>query len=289
LYAAEINRRQPALLLLLLDQSYSMSERWGEHGKSKAEMLALTVNRLLTDAVLQCSKGDDRIHDYFEIGVIGYGADVQPILHGTDSSRPVLPISEIGRNPRRVDRVKRKVSDGAGGLVEVELSLPVWVDPVTSGPTPMTQALEAAAAIVADWCARHPASFPPIVINVTDGASTDGDPAEAARAVRSARTDDGDVLLFNLHLSASASNEIAFPSTAEGLQDQYAAQLFAMSSALPSVMAEAASACGYAVRTGARGFLFNAGTSTVIEFLDIGTRAVTPTGLKELTAANSTT
>jgi hypothetical protein len=34
LYAAEINRRQPACLLLLIDQSYSMSERWAADGTS---------------------------------------------------------------------------------------------------------------------------------------------------------------------------------------------------------------------------------------------------------------
>src|SRR5689334_17810358 len=82
LYTAEINRRQPACLLLLIDQSYSMSEQWRNDGASKADALALAVNRILGNAVLLCSKGDERIYDYFEVGIVGYGENVGPILHG---------------------------------------------------------------------------------------------------------------------------------------------------------------------------------------------------------------
>ncbi len=294
MYTAEINRRQPAFLLLLVDQSYSMSEPWDGEGKSKAEMLALTVNRLLGNAVLLCTKGDDRIHDYFEVGVIGYGGDVTLALHGATPDRPVLPIGEVGRNPRRLDQVMRKMSDGAGGIIQAPLTVPVWIDPVTNGNTPMTKAFDAAEQVVRAWCELHPTSFPPIVVNITDGVSTDGDPAPVAARLRSARTDDGHALLFNVHLPTVDPHkrhvpplEVVFPNSAEALPDDNAAHLFAMSSELPVPMAEAASAAGYAVRPGARGFLYNAQPTSVVDFLDIGTRAATPTGLKELTAADA--
>jgi hypothetical protein len=249
----------------------------------------MAVNRLLANAVVQCSKGDNRIHDYFEVGVVGYGADISLALHGADASRPILPISEIAHNPRRVDQVMRKMSDGAGGIIEVPLSTAIWIDPVTSGPTPMTQALETSAQIVSAWCGLHPDSFPPIVINLTDGASTDGDPSDAARQVRSAQTADGSTLLFNLHVSSAAAGEVLFPNSAQNLPDKYASLLFDMSSQLPTQMGEAAASLGYAVPPGARGFFYNAQVESVIEFLDIGTRAVTPTGLKELTAGSGST
>jgi hypothetical protein len=167
--------------------------------------------------------------------------------------------------------------------------MPVWVDPVMNGNTPMSEAFTAAEQVVAACCGLHPTSFPPIVINITDGDSTDGDPAPAAGRLRSARTDDGHALLFNVHLPARDSNEphrprreVVFPDSAESLPDGSAAQLFAMSSELPAPMAEAASSAGYAVRPGTRGFLCNAQPTSVVDFLDIGTRAATPTGLKEL-------
>lgn len=284
MYTAEINRRQPACLLLLIDQSYSMSEQWRDDGASKADALALAVNRILGNAVLLCSKGDERIYDYFEVGIVGYGESVGPILHGSNSSRPVLPIGELARNPKRVDQVMRKMPDGAGGIMQTPLSVPVWIDPVANGSTPMVAAFRTAEQIVASWCGRNQRSFPPIVINITDGASTDGDPSEGAGRVRMIQTDDGPVLLFNLHLSAAAREPVNFPSSSSALPDSYAAMLFGMSSELPASMAEAAASLGYRVSPGARGFLYNAEATAVIEFLDIGTRAVTPTGLKELTA-----
>lgn len=282
MYQAEINRKQPACLLLLIDQSYSMLEPW-DAGVSKGDQLAMAVNRVLSSAVLQCSKGDDRVYDYFEVGVLGYGLDTGPVLHGTDASRPVIPISEVANNPRRVDQVPRKVPDGAGGLVETTLNMPVWVDPLTNGKTPMVQALRWAEDIVGSWCAEHQDSFPPIVLNLTDGVSTDGDPTEVGREIQRTETGDGATLLFNGHISASQGQQIVFPTGDSGLPNEHAATLFGISSTLPSTMAEAASQVGYPIEPGARGFLYNAHPNAVIEFLDIGTRAATPSGLAELT------
>ncbi|NHD19499.1 MULTISPECIES: VWA domain-containing protein [unclassified Actinopolyspora] len=283
MYGAEINRRQPACLLLLIDQSHSMSEFWADTGTSKAQQLAMAVNRVLSSAVLQCSKGDDRVYDYFEVGVLGYGLDTAPVLHGTDASRPLIPVSEVAENPRRVDEVPRKIPDGAGGLVETTLNMPVWVDPTTNGKTPMVQALRWAESIVESWCAAHPKSFPPIVLNLTDGMSTDGDPTEAGKSLQCTGTQDGAALLFNAHISGGQGQEITFPVDS-GLPNEHAETLFHISSPLPSSMAEAASQSGYSVEPGARGFLYNAQPAAVIEFLDIGTRAATPSGLAELPA-----
>jgi hypothetical protein len=285
LYTAEINRRRPACLLLLIDQSFSMSEVWGKEGHSKAQALMASVNRLLGNAVIQCSKGDDRVLDYFEVGVLGYGTDVRFALHGTDAARPLLPISVVADNTLRVDEVMRKESDGAGGIIQVPMAFPVWVDEVTNGPTPMVEALGVAEGIVSAWSAAHPASFPPIVINLTDGMSTDGDPRVSADKIRAVATNDGPALMFNVHLSSASVNEVLLPSSADALPDEYAATLFAMSSELPVQMAEAAAGLGYQVRPGGRGFLYNAQAASVIEFLDIGTRPITPGGFRALPPA----
>ncbi|MBO4209501.1 hypothetical protein [Micromonospora echinofusca] len=288
MYSAEINRAQPALLLLLIDQSSSMAGSWSSSGTTKAQQLALAVNRLLGNSVLLCSKGDDRIYDYFEVGILGYGQGVKPILHGASAARQIIPISELAVNPRRVDQVLRKVSDGAGGLIEVTTPIPVWVDPLADGWTPMVEAVEAAEAVVSTWCSRHERSFPPIVINITDGESTDGDPRAAATRLRALGTGDGQALLFNLHLTSGARSQVLFPGTADGLPDRNAGRLFDMSSPLPPSMLEAATHLGYEVEPGSRGFLYNADAVAMVEFLDIGTRAVTPTGLRELTAGPGT-
>jgi hypothetical protein len=112
----------------------------------------------------------------------------------------------------------------------------------------------------------------PAVINVTDGESTDGDPADAATAVRAVATTDGEVLLFNLHLSSNRAAPVEFPADEAGLPDKFARLLFSMSSPLAAHMVAAARQDGDAVGDGARGFAFNADAVTTIKFLDIGTR-----------------
>lgn len=286
MYTAEINRKQPGLLLLLIDQSFSMSEPWAGTDASKAQALADAVNNLLGNAVLLCNKGGQRVNEYFDIGIFGYGAAVGPVLHGTDVDTPVISVAQLAEDPLRVDVVSRRVPDGAGGVVSVEQHMPIWLDPASNGATPMVAALVSAEPVLRSWTHAHPTSFPPIVVNVTDGMSTDGDPRAVAERIRQFGTDDGKTLLFNLHLSGVNSATVQFPDSAERLTDPLARTLFDISSELPPALLEAAAGLHYPVRAGSRGFLFNAEATTVIDFLDIGTRSMTPQGLKELSAAN---
>ena len=119
---------------------------------------------------------------------------------------------------------------------------------------------------------RHPKGFPPIVINITDGEATDGDPVPEAKALASLGSDDGAALVFNIHLSSAAGNAIELPSSDEGLPDKFAKQLFEMSSSLTPFMVTRAKELGMPAGDGARGFVFNAQPMQVIQFLDIGTR-----------------
>jgi hypothetical protein len=110
------------------------------------------------------------------------------------------------------------------------------------------------------------------VINITDGEATDGDPSKAAEEIRRLKSSDGDVLLFNFHCSSQTAQPITFPASDEGLPDQYARQLFGMSSLLTSQMTALASQEGYSAGAGARGFVFNGQMEEVIKGLEIGTR-----------------
>ena len=82
------------------------------------------------------------------------------------------------------------VSDGAGGLVETKVKFPVWFDPVAEDGTPMREAIELARNILRLWIVEHRRSYPPIVINITDGEPND-DPTEAARKLTALETEDG--------------------------------------------------------------------------------------------------
>lgn len=120
-----------------------------------------------------------------------------------------------------------------GGLIETKVAMPIWFDPIANNGTPMAQAFQFALTLAQNWVAEHPASFPPIVINITDGESTDGDPtpiAEKTRRSRSAgrqRVDDESPPLFLTEL-----HQIHFPADSTGLPDKYAEMLFGLSSGL---------------------------------------------------------
>src|SRR5262249_14915789 len=140
-YQAEISRSNPSCFLFLLDQSGSMSDPFaGGTGRSKADELATIINRLLASLVIRCSK-DEGVRDYFEVGVLGYGgSDVKPALACVNGNGPIVPISQLADEPLRVEDRLQKIPDGAGGLVEHTVKLPIWVDPHADGGTPMNGA-----------------------------------------------------------------------------------------------------------------------------------------------------
>ncbi len=271
-YSAEISRTNPTCFLFLVDQSSSMLEPFGgQAGKNKAEGVADALNRLLQNLVLKCAKSEG-IRDYFYVGIIGYGGGVASALGGPLAGQTLVPISAIAGNPLRVENRTRKADDGAGGLIEQKFKFPVWFEPKAAGRTPMCGALALAKQYLEIFIARFPNCYPPLVINITDGMSTDGDPAAPAQAVQALATTDGPTLLFNAHVSATQAAPVEFPASENGLPDNFAKLLFRMSSSLPPRLLEAAKAEGFAGQPGTHGFVFNANLVSVIRFLDIGTR-----------------
>ncbi len=164
------------------------------------------------------------------------------------------------------------MDDGAGGLIEQKFKFPVWFEPKAAGRTPMCAALTLAKQYLDVFVGQYPACYPPLVVNITDGMSTDGDPAPLARGVQALATADGHVLLFNAHVSATQAAPVEFPAEEAGLPDNFAKLLFRMSSPLPPRLLESARAEGFPAAPGTRGFVFNANLVSVIRFLDIGTR-----------------
>lgn len=273
-YSAEISRANPSCFFFLIDQSGSMADSFGvgESNRRKADGVADAINRLLQNLVIKCATGEEGVRDYYHVGVVGYGAHVGPAFSGSLAGRELVTVSDIGNMPARVEERTKKVDDGAGGLVDQSIRFPIWFDPVANGGTPMCEALGRAHSILQGWLTQHSDCFPPIVINITDGEATDGDPTGAADVIRKLSSNDGEVLLFNLHLSSQRASAIEFPDTEVGLPDQFAQLLFRLSSPLPAYMRSIAQQEGYTVSEGTRGFVFNADIVTVIRFLDIGTR-----------------
>lgn len=272
-YQAEISRTNPSCFVFVIDQSSSMSDGFGtgEAKKPKSQGVSDTLNRLLSNLVIKCAKSDG-VRDYYHVAVLGYGASIGSAFTGSLASRDFVPISEIANNPARVETRTKKVDDGAGGLIEQPVRFPVWFEPQAGGGTPMCKAMTEANRLVEEWLQAHPDTFPPVVVHITDGESTDGDPGTVMKRLCDQKSSDGNVLVFNIHLSSKDDTMVCFPSSPSGLKDAFSLMLFWTASELTPFMLRTAQEKGISVGEGSRGFVLNADLTMLIEALDIGTR-----------------
>jgi len=271
-YTAEISRDNPSCFLFLIDQSTSMEEEVGDSAQPKANGVADTMNRWLQELSIKCAKSDG-VRDYYHVGVLGYGKTVGPCVNGSSDGNEMLPVSQIADNPARLEERTKKIPDGAGGVTDQTIRFPVWFDPVADGGTPMCRAAGEAARILQEWLTAHPDCFPPIVIHITDGEATDGDPTERIRALTNMSSSDGNVMLFNIHLSANPdASSVTFPDSADNLPDDYSKMLFETSSPLTPTMRALAREHGFNPSETARSFVLNADMVLLVQAIDIGTR-----------------
>ena len=271
-YAREISRKTPLCVILLIDQSLSMSEEWGDERTTKADKVPQIVNKLLNETISRATKGNE-IWDYYYYSLIGYGPDshAAPAFTGALAGKWEASTSDLHANGEHVP-VSVLVEGESYQVMEKS-----WLSPVADGNTPMAEAFEIAEKIVKEWIDRRPDTFPPIVINVTDGKWTTTDPAPVVERIKKLSTIDGECLVFNVHISAErGEDKLVFPCQ-EDLRDEdefdYARSLFQMSSELPPTMVQAARARGMKVEIGARAFCFNVDNSAeLLEVLEIGSR-----------------
>ncbi len=264
MYTRSVDRGHPGCIVFLLDRSGSMTDPFAGGPGSKATALANAVNRLLRNLILLCQRGDT-IRPYFHIGIIGYGERVGSLFGGELAGHTLVPLDVLAAHPLRF------VRESVPGRDDVGVDLPIWVEPYGSRGTPMSAALDLAGSTVVEWANDNYDSFPPIVINVTDGEATDGDPRPLAEQLRGIVTSDGALLLFNSHMSDRDDQPLQFPNSPQLLPDEFARTLFDMSSELTPRMVSVARGLNIPMNDGARGFTFNSDAAALAEFLDVGT------------------
>ena len=275
MYSAEIKRDSPGCLVIMIDQSGSMSKAWDVAGVAKSSVLADTVNALISEAVFRSTIGET-VRNYFRVGILGYsGKGVYDALSPHDSfdKFALRSISELASSPRRIDHRLEQVETGAGEYDDASVAWPIWLEPRATGTTPMVAAFEVAHKVIQEWTANNRASYPPIVINVMDAWTTDGDPVDAAGRLRGVSTDDGETLLFNVHIAATSDPVTVFPASREEAGgDSFVQKLFAVSSILPPPLLSAAASQNIHVRQGSRGFARGVDPGTLVSILDVGSR-----------------
>lgn len=259
MYQKLIGTSSPGLFVILVDQSGSMVERYDN--STRAEFAALAVNRTIYEIIASCRKGE-KVVDRCHLTVIGYGERTELILSGCPS--------QIENPPHGTMSLMRKVSDGAGGLLDVEMKLGVWVQPKAGNGTPMEAALGLAADLVEAWTRDNPDNFPPVVINISDGEPQDAAATRAAaQRLASYGTSDGRVLIYNCHIGTGGT-EIRLPSSNNGLPDANARLLYDISSVIPDSLLPLAQQAGLSPQPGARGLMVNASPEALTKLLVFG-------------------
>ena len=270
-YAAAINRENPTAFVFLIDQSRSMSEKM-DAGESKAKFVGDVLNKTFSQLMTRCASADG-VQDYFDIGVLVYsGTGVHSGFGGALRASWLHPISSLAKHPLRIDERNKRVPDGAGGLVDQSVKFPIWIESVSDGGAPMCEGFRKAAECLVSWCNSHVKSYPPTIIHVAGGPSTDGNPEQLAEAIRHISTNHGQCILFNLCVGASGRDSVIFPASETSLPDAYSKMLFRMSSLIPAHLIKPACEKGYSASSESRFFGYKVGYENLVNFFDIGTR-----------------
>jgi hypothetical protein len=244
MYKAPITRSQPTAFVVLIDQSGSMSEIITFTGvsMSKARAVSLVANAFLEE-LLYRARREEGVRDYYQIAVLGYsGEGVSSLI--SPEGEFTTPSRLAGTRVRRENISRERILPSGRSVVAVT-GHNIWIEQKAEGSTPMCGALERGRELVDGWCRQkaNARSYPPTLINITDGESSDcnGDRvARIAENIRATATADGNTILVNIHLHAGDADDtdpraILFPSSPDELPPhRYARLLWDISSEMPA-------------------------------------------------------
>lgn len=269
-YEKQWSSANPGFLIIMLDQSGSMGEEYID-GESKASFASKVINNVI-GAIIDKNYNGDKPKDRCFIAVIGYATEAKLLKHGF--------LSEFAAQPLRLEKIKKKMSNGAGGFIEVEDNMPIWFEQEANGVTNMAAAFKIAAQLINDYFKANSASPAPIIINISDGAPCIWNGTEAvwdldetkkmAQSIMATSCEDGNVLIFNAHIEASSFN-VQLPNDINMLPNNDGAHfLFDISSVIPDSYKKAADKSGLKVKDGSRGCMISCDAEGLVKLIKFG-------------------
>jgi hypothetical protein len=290
MYDKKAGSDDPALIVILVDQSSSMSDTYFEN-RSVAETAKFFCDKIIYQILKEC-EFEGRIKPRFDFAVIGYGSAIR-------SAMPKIQIEELPISVTRLPETwikknslvddEQQSSDNNNDKKIGHLPIPLeWVETISNGATSMLTAFNKTKEIIEEWISNHPKSFPPVVLNITDGMPTDdiilnqrletgtlGDVTTLpiviiSKEIQKLGTNNGNVLVCNAHVSAVGGNPDAYPISTSGIIDIMAELTFAMSSIIPDELVQKGIERGLSIQRGSRFFIYNADASSLSGFFEFG-------------------
>ncbi len=279
-YTAQITRNTPTAFIFLVDHSVSMQQKTTLYGEemTMAEAAARIVNSQINELVLRCVKMSDTRH-YYDIAVVGYGEEAYSGWQGELERRNFVSPEELKNHPF-TKIVTRKETRTRKGVQIKEVEQVQWVSARHNGSwTHYHKAFDYVRDLLSDWMIDHHEKdcYPPTIIHITDGEfnhATREEVMQKANELKAMFTNDGNVILFNIHFTADLdANSVACPiSKIEMGGNAYAEALFDMSSLLPERYNQDIARCLNDTRPGRHVAMgVNADATTLIKLMDIGT------------------
>lgn len=258
----------PGLLVILVDQSGSMTLPY-DGGDSRTVFAAKAVNRLINTLIQKNFNGRTPKNRCY-VAVIGYDVEAKVLAKGY--------LDKLNDNPIRIDTVQKKVSDGAGGLVEISSKMPVWVEPIKDNLwTNMTAAFLMAKDLVEAWISDKPQNPAPVIINISDGTPYYDqkdvnvcmkETINVVNQIKQLSTEDGNVQIFNAMIGEG--QKVVFPSSGSELITEEAKFLYEISTVIPDAYKRAAEKNQLVYQQGARGAICQADAELLIKLIDFG-------------------
>ena len=279
-YTAQITRNTPTAFIFLIDQSVSMRKTTTLYGEEMpmAEAVARIVNHQLNELVLRCIKGSET-RDYYDIAIIGYGEKAYSGWKGELEGRDFVKPSELKEHPYKKITTKKETRTRKGVKV-VEVEEVQWIEAeATKSWTRVHHAFEKAKGLLDEWMEKHHDKdcYPPTIINITDGefnGATKEYVLQQANELKSMFTNDGNVILFNIHISANKAVCVTCPASKDEVSfSSLATTMYEMSSLLPMRYSDRiADLRGDGTPNNIyTAMSINADMSTLIQLMDIGT------------------
>lgn len=279
-YTAQITRNTPTAFIFLIDQSVSMRKYTTLYGEEMpmAEAVARIVNHQLNELVLRCIKGSET-RDYYDIAIIGYGEKAYSGWKGELEGRDFVKPSELKEHPYKKITTKKETRTRKGVKV-VEVEEVQWIEAeATKSWTHVHHAFEKAKGLLDEWMEKHHEKdcYPPTIINITDGlfnGATKEYVLQQANELKSMFTNDGNVILFNIHISANKAVCVTCPASKDEVSfSSLATTMYEMSSLLPMRYSDRIADLRGDGTPNNRytAMSINADMSTLIQLMDIGT------------------
>jgi len=297
MYDKKITSNEPGLIILLIDQSSSMSETLVKTADGEAfsiaKMAKYVCDHFLNEIFQKCVRGNE-FKPYLDLAVIGYGRETE---RGA-KIRSALTKITLEQFPFSVTKLadcytkkNQNTSDDASVVPKPRLE---WTEERSSGDTPMLEAFKKSREIIENWLPNHKTSFPPFVINMSDGAPTDDvEILEMLRngsvdddlsqtqlisetnVIQKLGTDNGTCLICNCHISSMMMTQVLYPTDITEINniDELAKIMFKMSSVIPDTLRKLGAGLGLPLEYNSKFFVFNADVGSLKSFMKFGTTA----------------